>query len=69
MFTTGVIERIHQKWFPKPIENCLSQDSSTAKPIKFEMVVSAFVILVFFFVLATIILMCEKISKARLNIK
>ena len=65
MVTTGVIERIHQKWLPKPIENCLNQDSSTAKPIKFEMVVSAFVILAFFFVLALIILICEKNSNSR----
>ena len=56
MFTTGVIERIHQKWFPKPMENCLSQDSSTAKPIKFEMVVSAFVILVFYLLTYTLVL-------------
>ena len=69
MFTSGVIERIHQKWLPKLIENCLNQDSSTAKPIKFEMVVSAFVILVFFFVLACIILICEKIAKARLRVE
>ena len=60
IYDAGIIRKIHQQWLPKSIGNCLDKDSSTVKPIEFEMVLSAFVILGFFLITASIILVWEK---------
>ena len=59
IYNAGIIKKIHQQWLPKSIGNCLDKDSSTVKPIEFEMVLSAFVILGLFLITASIILVCE----------
>ena len=65
LFDAGIIKKLHQQWLPKSVENCLNKDSSTVKPIEFEMVLSAFVILGFFLIIACVILVCEKSQRNR----
>ena len=60
IFDAGIIMKLHQQWLPKSVGNCLDKDASTVKPIEFEMVLSAFVVLGFFLITASIILVCEK---------
>ena len=61
--------KLHQQWLPKSVGNCLNKDSSTVKPIEFEMVLSAFVTLGFFLIIACIIFICEKCQRKLIPIQ
>ena len=65
MEQSGVLTKIRLKWTKHVEKDCLNPDSRQKKKIEFKMVITAFVMLGCFFIIAAILLVFEKVKKSK----
>ena len=63
MVQTGILVKIIQKWTKTEEVDCLNPESSKTKAIDMKMVITAFILLSTFFIIASIIAFFEKMEK------